>query len=408
MASIRTRMRADGTASHQVIFRRGGRGAPQEHATFDDYASAERFRDNIDKFGADTALEILNAGASAVVPKSLTEWAIEYVESKTAITDGTRAKYLRIIDNDFGVMGALPVTAITERTISTWILGQVAAGSSAKTIANKHGLLYAILEKARDRGMIAANPCEETKLPETANERERVFLTHYEFAILLSHVRPDAQDLVIALAGTGHRFGEETALQVRDWDSGNRRITISRAWKYSGQSSRPVLGPPKTARSKRSHTVSRQVGEIYDRLTDGRGGEEFIFTNTRGEPWTAAAFHSSVWQPAVETANGGDWQAKRAKWESRRKALPGGPRKPWLVPEAVPIGKRPRIHDLRHTAASWWLAAGVPIINVSRRLGHESIKTTVDVYGHLSPEQDAAMDAAMELALSPAVPQIEA
>jgi integrase len=46
----------------------------------------------------------------------------------------------------------------------------------------------------------------------------------------------------------------------------------------------------------------------------------------------------------------------------------------------------PRTHDLRHTFASTALAEGVPISEVSRWLGHKSITTTVDLYGHLVPE----------------------
>ncbi|WP_332108264.1 tyrosine-type recombinase/integrase [Mycobacterium branderi] len=44
---------------------------------------------------------------------------------------------------------------------------------------------------------------------------------------------------------------------------------------------------------------------------------------------------------------------------------------------------RPRIHDLRHTCASWMITAGVPLPVIQRHLGHESIKTTIDLYGHL-------------------------
>lgn len=43
-------------------------------------------------------------------------------------------------------------------------------------------------------------------------------------------------------------------------------------------------------------------------------------------------------------------------------------------------------HSLRHFFASTALAAGIPIHEVSRWLGHKSIKTTVDIYGHLVPE----------------------
>ena len=44
-----------------------------------------------------------------------------------------------------------------------------------------------------------------------------------------------------------------------------------------------------------------------------------------------------------------------------------------------------RFHDLRHTAASLMLNNGVPVIVVSRRLGHSKASITLDVYGHLIP-----------------------
>ncbi|MGW4762325.1 tyrosine-type recombinase/integrase [Streptomyces pseudogriseolus] len=43
-------------------------------------------------------------------------------------------------------------------------------------------------------------------------------------------------------------------------------------------------------------------------------------------------------------------------------------------------------HSLRHFFASTTLAHGMPLHEVSRWLGHRSIKTTVDIYGHLVPE----------------------
>jgi len=44
-----------------------------------------------------------------------------------------------------------------------------------------------------------------------------------------------------------------------------------------------------------------------------------------------------------------------------------------------------RIHDIRHTYASLLLQTGAPIHYVKEQLGHSSITTTVDLYGHVSP-----------------------
>jgi hypothetical protein len=42
-----------------------------------------------------------------------------------------------------------------------------------------------------------------------------------------------------------------------------------------------------------------------------------------------------------------------------------------------------RVHDLRHTAASLWLAAGADPKVVQRVLGHAAAAMTMDLYGHM-------------------------
>jgi integrase len=59
---------------------------------------------------------------------------------------------------------------------------------------------------------------------------------------------------------------------------------------------------------------------------------------------------------------------------------------------AADIQRPIRLHDLRHTHASLALQRGVPLLVVSRQLGHASIAITADVYGHLAA--DASREAA--------------
>ena len=49
-----------------------------------------------------------------------------------------------------------------------------------------------------------------------------------------------------------------------------------------------------------------------------------------------------------------------------------------------------RLHDLRHTHATLLLEDGVDVKTVSERLGHDSIQTTLELYGHVTPRMRAS------------------
>ncbi|WP_457963229.1 tyrosine-type recombinase/integrase [Arthrobacter sp. D1-29] len=51
----------------------------------------------------------------------------------------------------------------------------------------------------------------------------------------------------------------------------------------------------------------------------------------------------------------------------------------------VPKDRWARIHDLRHTNASWMIAGGMDLFQLSHRLGHQSTATTDGRYAHLMP-----------------------
>jgi integrase len=62
------------------------------------------------------------------------------------------------------------------------------------------------------------------------------------------------------------------------------------------------------------------------------------------------------------------------------------------------LTKSPRFHDLRHTHVAWLIAGGTPLPKIQQRLGHESIQTTIDVYGGLLADTDDQVDAVIDAA----------
>ncbi|MGW8249324.1 MAG: tyrosine-type recombinase/integrase [Anaerolineales bacterium] len=62
---------------------------------------------------------------------------------------------------------------------------------------------------------------------------------------------------------------------------------------------------------------------------------------------------------------------------------------------------RIRFHDLRHTAASLMLNHGVPVIVVSKILGHAKPSTTMDIYGHLIHEMQSEAAKIMDELVTP-------
>lgn len=372
MITPRPRKSRDGTVSWQIMFRHDGK---QTSRTFPTETGARQFARLIDDVGKTEALTILDArDASGPGAPTLGSWAREHIDSLTGVTDGTRDRYRRILDTRLVALAPLPLDAVTPERIGKWVNQLEQEGLSGKTISNLHGFLSSTFKGALRRGLIAANPCDGTRIPKTEKD-EIVTLTDIEFAIFLEQVRPDARDMVTCLPFTGLRFSELTALQVRDVDFNAGMLSVSRAWKYT-ENNALVLGPPKSRRSRRTIPVPRVALEALARAAAGKASTDFLFTNRAGKPWTRSRFHEGVWQPAAK--------------------------------KVVPlIGKKPTPHGMRHTCASWMLKGGAPMVVVQRHVGHESITVTEAVYSHLEPSLIATAVTALDRAGATAFPQIE-
>ncbi|MCG7592451.1 site-specific integrase [Mycobacterium sp. PSTR-4-N] len=374
MAYVRTRYRRDGSPYYSVYCREGGRTGKQECiASWNDRADAEHCKQLANQVGADKARQILNIVASPRQSQTLAQYLTKYIDHLTGIQAGTINRYRAYVRNDLAPIGDIPLTALTKEDVAKWV-NAMAEKASAKTVKNKRDFVSGALKAAVKAGTIHTNPAEDVRNP-TWLRREMVFLTPAEFQTLLAAVPAYWQPLVEFLVSTGARWSEATALQPGDIDLTAGTVRISKAWKTGAGGY--TLGTTKTRKSVRTINVPARVLEQLDLTGEwvftnsGRGKGNFSDGVTRADtgPVRIHSFQPNVWQPAIARA------------------------------QERGLTKTPRLHDLRHTCASWLLQAGRPIPAVQQQLGHESIQTTVDVYGHLDRSSGVGNAAAMDAVL---------
>lgn len=295
------------------------------------------------------------------------QFARATITARSTANPRTRADYLRDLERHvFPTFGDSPVDGIGRRQVGAWVIELRDGGMQAKTIKNIQGLSSSVLADAIVAGLATANPFKGSMgtLP-NARQEEMCFLTRAEFDLLLSFISEHYRALTQTLALTGLRWSEATALGVRAVDLSMRRLTVTRAWKRTPDNHQE-LGEPKSRRSRRTIGIPPNLATVLEPLVAGQDPSGFVFTTKQGRPVRHNNYWSKVWQPAVAKAR------------------------------ETGMDKQPRIHDLRHSHASWLIAAGVPLPAIQRRLGHESITTTIDRYGHLAPELDDAISAALD------------
>lgn len=359
---MRIRTRKDGSTSYSVLFVVDGR---QTSVTFDDEPTAEKFRGMVDSVGGKKAMaawEIADVPKTVVKPGMyLSDWLRYHIDQLTGVEQKTLDDYNRYRTRDIvPILGDIPLTMITQTDIADWVKHLEKSGNSPKTIKNKHGFFSAALGRAVAAGHIGSNPAAGRRLPRGKGDDDELrMLTRDEFAALLEATTEPWRPLLLFMVTSGARWGEVAALKPGDVDRKTGAVKIRRAWKYSSKGYE--IGPPKTKRSRRTIHVPADVLNQLDYSGD------WLFQNRAGGPVRYQGFRRRVWDKAVERAQ--------------------------LDPPPTP-------HDLRHTCASWMLTGGVPITVVSRHLGHESIKITVDIYGDVDQASAAAAADFMAGALS--------
>lgn len=406
MASVVPRKNKSGViVSYQVRWRNGGAaGAPWQTERFEDRRSAEVFKEAVDEAGQRwpdgwaKGLGYVDDGAQPAEDRyRFKNFALQVIATRTGVSERYRQDCIRDLERyvfpTFGDCYVRSAEDFSRETVGAWVKelcrtwvwrGSRRKLMSPKTVRGLHALLSMVLQAAVDHEppLRDRNPCRLTRLPRTDDDgveddegEDGDFLEPDEVAGIVECLPRREDQILVRLAyGTGLRWGELTALavkHVRARSSGSYEIRVARAWKRGARGEGFYLGPPKSRAGRRTVEISEALWGELSELTAGRGPDELVFHNGRGQ-WLIYSTFYDRWREAVD--------------EAKSRGL-------------LPAWKFPKVHGLRHSHAAALISAGVNLDLIKRRLGHESITMTSDTYGHLQREAHGPALAAMDQAL---------
>lgn len=431
----------------RVYWRQGGRGGEKQSCTFHSEKTAlrakeiaEAHRHNISREEVYAAVLGIPAPGTTEPAKpelpTVREWAETWLRAKTRITPGTLRKYQAQLDNEIlPRIGHLHLDEVDGVVVSN-LLHELRNGRTDRTVTRYYSVVHALFEFAVVEGRIGSNPARRTDwirdlvADDDMGDEDHVYLTAPEFELI--HAAADARyrPLLRTLADSGARFGEATALDVRDVVVLGRQpgVWIRRAWKQ-GASGEWYRGATKGRNRRFVQLPRRTINELIPLVAD-RPGDALLFCAPGGGRVVHSNFRSRVWIPAVARAARcplhppvspasptrpdadpellcGDYGGRRSDGQvCRAKVAPGMDRcrSHCAVPRnatsscdcAIRLRKAPTPHDLRHSHAAWCVAAGRTVLVISRRLGHHSTSITERVYAGILPDVDDATVAALE------------
>lgn len=254
--------------------------------------------------------------------------------------------------------GDRDVRSITREDVKRLVYETLLPGRARATVRANLAPLRELFNHAVEDGVVTSNPAAHV-LKRMRGERVRAaraprFLSAAELRALLEACRtcePRWYPFVLVLARTGMRLGEACALRWADVDL-DAGMAVVRAAFWRGRLQAPKSGTGRRVDLSRQLVATlreRAASQAAEARSEGRPPSTWVFASPAGRSPDTDAFRRGPW---------------------RRLFVAAG------VPYAWP-------HSLRHTYASLLIQHGESLAYVKAQLGHRSIATTVDVYGHL-------------------------
>lgn len=243
--------------------------------------------------------------------------------------------------------GNMMLNEIKASDILNWQNAMIEQGLAPSYLRMIQNQLTAVFNHAERFYNLKENPCKKVDKMGSAKSPNLKFWTQEEFQIFISHTKDKPVYAMIfkVLFWTGMRIGEVLALTKEDIIFSSSSIRINKT--YYRKNKRDYVTTPKTEKSNRVTSVPL-----------------FLMEELR------------LYMAGIYGLEDGD----------RIFPITQRPVQHWLVEKAKEAGvKQIRVHDLRHSHVALLIRMGVAPIAIAQRIGHESVTTTMNTYGHLYP-----------------------
>lgn len=238
------------------------------------------------------------------------------------------------------------------------------SGAAISHIKKIHTTLSAIFNFAIKQEYIKTNPASTVGNVDLKEERKMDYWTLEEFKQFISVIDDDFYlTLFMTLYYSGMRKGEVLALTWSDIDFDENNIRINKT-AYNGK-----ITKPKTTGSIRTITMPKHTMRLL-----------FMLKATK-EHYKPDYIVFGDFYKTLSTTTLDRYFAKYIKKAGVKKI---------------------RIHDLRHSHASYLINKGTIISVVAKRLGHSNPSTTLNIYSHLYPSTEKEAVLQMEDDFKPA------
>ena len=248
--------------------------------------------------------------------------------------------------------------------------------------------LSLMLSEMERRGLVAQNVASGVKLVSRNREKREVQIPEpAELKAMLDHADEDFRPFVLTAMLTGLRASELRGLL---WNYVDFEANVIRVVQRADE--RNKFGPPKSRAGRRSVPMSpRLVKELKAwKLRCPPNLHSLVFPSPDKTVWTYA-----------NLMNRRFWPLQIAAGVTVEVIDPNDGLPVWDEHFRPVVDAKYSLHALRHGCASLWIKEGVDLKRLKTWMGHSSIQTTIDLYGHLmkDSEGDATIVANAERAL---------